>query len=215
MVVKLDLATVVSTVSAASFIAGGALAPESIGSGFGQGLAAVTEAATTLPLPTTLANVSVAVRDSAGWERPAPLFFVSGGQINYLVPAGTKPGIATVVITNQNRVILTGSFLVEAVAPSLFSANASGKDVAAAIAVRYAADNSQSWDYVFQCGSTPGSCIPKPIDLGSATDRVYLQLYGTGIRGASSLSAVVAKVGGEKVTVEYADLREGSSASTR
>jgi uncharacterized protein (TIGR03437 family) len=62
---------------------------------------------------------------------------------------------------------------------------------------------------VFQCGSTPGSCIPKPIDLGSATDRVYLQLYGTGIRGASSLSAVAAKVGGENATVEYAGPQGG------
>jgi uncharacterized protein (TIGR03437 family) len=49
----------------------------------------------------------------------------------------------------------------------------------------------------------PRSCSTKPIDLGAATDRVYLQLFGTGARGVTSLSAVGAKVGGEDVEVQY------------
>ena len=39
------------------------------------------------------------------------------------------------------------------------------------------------------------------IDLGAATDQVYLSLYGTGFRGFSSASAVSATVGGVNVPV--------------
>ena len=73
----------VASVSAASFAAGGSLAPESIAAAFGANLATDTQTAPSLPLPTQLAGVSVKVRDSAGAERLAPLFFVSPGQINY------------------------------------------------------------------------------------------------------------------------------------
>ena len=137
-------------------------------------------------------------------ERVAPLFFVSPDQINYLIPGETMTGPATVAVTSGALVVAHGALEIERVATGLFAANADGRGVAAAIAVRYSADNSQSWDYVAQCGSTPGSCVAKAIDLGPETDRVYLQLYGTGIRGASSLSAESAKVGGENAGVEYA-----------
>ncbi|MBI1761245.1 MAG: hypothetical protein HYR56_07410, partial [Acidobacteria bacterium] len=66
----------VTTVSAASFI-GQQLAPESIIAAFGANLATATQSATTATLPTVLAGASVRVKDSAGSERNAPLFFVS------------------------------------------------------------------------------------------------------------------------------------------
>lgn len=195
---------VVTTVSAASFAAGVPVAPESIASGFGQGLAATTEVATTLPLPTTLADVTVNVRDSAGVERAAPLFFVSAEQINYLIPSETMSGTATVTVTRGAQVVASGKLEIEAVAPGLFTANSDGRGVAAAVTLRMAADNSQSYENVFQCGATPGSCVAKPIDLGPETDQMFLILYGTGIRGRSSLSAVSVKVGGAESPVEYA-----------
>lgn len=68
------LATVTS-VSAASFL-GQTLAAESIVAAFGAGLATTTEFANTIPLPTSLAGTQVLIKDSAGVERPAPLFFV-------------------------------------------------------------------------------------------------------------------------------------------
>jgi uncharacterized protein (TIGR03437 family) len=93
---------------------------------------------------------------------------------------------------------------VEAVAPSLFTANASGLGVAAAVATRVKADGSQSSEVVFQCVAGPGTCVAKPIDLGAAGDRVYLLLFGTGIRGRSGLPAVRLTLDGANVPVDYA-----------
>ncbi len=70
-----------TNVSAASFI-GPVAASEAIIAAFGTDLATSVEAATTLPLPTTLAGTTVKARDSAGNERPAPLFLVPPSQVN-------------------------------------------------------------------------------------------------------------------------------------
>jgi len=43
--------------------------------------------------------------------------------------------------------------------------------------------------------------IPSPIDLGPANEQVYLELYGTGIRHATSVNVTV---GGVNVPVLYA-----------
>jgi formylglycine-generating enzyme required for sulfatase activity len=67
----------------------------------------------------------------------------------------------------------------------LFSANGDGQGVAAAIAVRVDAAGQQTSQVVFQCGTTAGSCVATPIDLGPSTDQVVLVLFGTGLRGAS------------------------------
>jgi N-acetylneuraminic acid mutarotase len=78
----------VATVSAASYRLTG-LAGEAIASSFGAGLATATSPAATLTLPTEIAGISVKVKDSAGVERLASLFYVSPIQVNYQIPAGT------------------------------------------------------------------------------------------------------------------------------
>ena len=42
-----------------------------------------------------------------------------------------------------------------------------------------------------------------PIDLGPATDQVYLVLYGTGLRQRSALSNVICNIGGVTLTPAY------------
>jgi uncharacterized protein (TIGR03437 family) len=113
------------TVSAASY-SPAAISPKAIVAGFGGNLANVTAAAATLPLPTTLAGVSVMVQDFAGVERLAPLFFVSPNQINYEIPADTKPGPALLKFTNSNGQISLGATTIVAAAPALFTTNQSG-----------------------------------------------------------------------------------------
>jgi len=49
---------------------------------------------------------------------------------------------------------------------------------------------TQTSAFVFTRSSTAGSCAPAPIDLGAAIGQAYLVLFGTGIRGRSSLAAV-------------------------
>jgi len=198
----------VATASAASF-SSAEIARESIVATFGTGLATVTQLATTTPLPTTLGGTSVKVRDSAGAERLAPLFFVSPGQINFLIPAGTALGAATVIVTSSTGAVSTGTIQVVAVAPSLFSANASGTGLAAAVVVRVRADGSQVNEPAIQFDAMQGRFVAVPIDLGPETDQVFLVLFGTGIRNRSAPEAVTAKIGGVDATVSFAGAQGG------
>lgn len=193
----------VASVSAASFT-GAELAGESIVSLFGANLAASTESASSTPLPTTLAGTSVRVRDSAGREQSAPLFFASPGQINLLLPADLANGAATFSVMRDNAVIATGTTQIAAVAPGLFAANANGQGVAAAVVLRVKADGTRTFEPVARLDAATGSFVAVPIDLGPATDEVFLLLYGTGIRGRSALPAVTATVGGTNMEVGFA-----------
>ncbi len=186
--------TVVS-VSAASF-SGTALAPEAITSGFGSFLSESVQAAVTIPLPLLLAGTQVKVKDSAGIERFAPLFFVSPTQINFQTPAGTALGTATVMVMNEDGDIITGTAQVAATAPGLFSANADGQGVAAALALRIKANGSQSYEPIAVFDAAQNKFVARPLDLGPETDGVFLILFGTGLRHRGSLSAVTAKIGG-------------------
>jgi len=192
-----------ASVSAASF-ANGALASESIASVFGEGLATSTVVATATPLPTALAGTNVTVRDSANVDRQAPLFFVSPGQINYLVPSGTSPGDATVTIASGDGSRATGRIKVEAVAPGLFSANSNGQGVAAAVVLRVKANGDRIYEAISRFDTAQQKFVSVPIDLGPDTDAVYLILYGTGVRFRSALSAVTASIGGANAGVLYA-----------
>lgn len=194
----------VSTVSAASFAPAGMLAPESIVAAFGGNLADSTMVSNTVPLPTELGGAKVRVRDSAGMERDAGLFFVSAQQINYLIPAGTASGAATITFLRNNTPVGAGTATIDATAPGLFSANASGQGVAAAVLVRVRADGTQSFEPVVRFDSGTNRFVAVPIELGAETDQLVLLLFGTGIRGRASLSDVVAQIGGANSEVMFA-----------
>jgi len=197
----------VSSISAASF-SGAELAADSIVAAFGSELATQTLAAPVLPLPTTLAGTTVRVRDSAGAELLAPLFFVSPSQVNYLMPAGAAAGRATVTITNGNGKASLGAAEVVAVAPGLFAANANGQGVAAAVALRVRG-TTQTFEPISQFDSATGRFVPVPIDLGPEGDQIILLLFGTGIRGRSALSVVTCTIGGVAVPVSFAAAAPG------
>jgi uncharacterized protein (TIGR03437 family) len=195
-------ARAVASVSAASF-SGTTLASESIVAAFGTGLAISTQAAATLPLPSSLAGTTINVRDSAGAERQSPLFFVSPAQANYQMPPGTTPGLATVTIINRYGEVSAGTVQIAAVAPGLFAANANGQGVAAALALRVKADGTQQFEPVSRFDPAQNRFVPTPIDLGPATDQVFLILFGTGTRFRSSLSSVSARIGGVDAPVSF------------
>jgi uncharacterized protein (TIGR03437 family) len=196
------VAGALASVSAASFT-GTALAPDSIVSAFGTLLATTAAVADSLPLPTTLAGTTVRVRDSAGAERPAPLFFVSPGQINCLMPAGLANGPATVTATSGDGSISIGTIQVATVAPGLFAANANGQGVASGLALRVSG-GAQSFEPIARFDPAQNRFVPMPIALGPEGDQVFLILYGTGIRNRSSLEAVTCTIGGVSVPVLFA-----------
>ncbi|GEM_PF-1332471 len=190
-----------ANVSAASLLAG-ELAAGQIVAAFGENLATSTQTAASLPLPLELAGVRVLVTDSRGIERWAPLFFVSPAQINYLLPEELVEGVATVKITNAEGVVSLGVIEIAAPAPSLFTANADGQGVAAAVALRIRSDGTQSFEPVTQFDSAQGRFVASPIDLGQEGE-VFLLLFGTGLRGRSA-KEVTARIGGAKAEVLFA-----------
>jgi uncharacterized protein (TIGR03437 family) len=191
-----------AVVSAASF-SGSSVGPESIVAAFGTRLATGTQAATTLPLPTQLAGTQVIVRNSAGVERRAPLFFVSPGQVNYLVPEGAATGAATVTITSGDGSLAIGNVNLTASAPGLFTANADGQGVPAGLALRIRAVGLGSFESIAQLDGQ-NRFVPAPIDLGPQGEQVYLILFGTGLRRFSAPPGVIAKIGGMDAPVTYA-----------
>src|SRR5258708_3653443 len=107
----------VTVVSAASFAP--RISPDSIATAFGTNLATGAQSGTldaNGQLSTSLLGTSLEVNGV-----PAGLFFVSSGQINFLVPKGAQPGTATVVVkssTSGNG--STGTVSVANAAPALF-----------------------------------------------------------------------------------------------
>ncbi len=193
----------VATVSAASFQQGAS--SEAIVALFAAGgLAGSTAVAESVPLPTTLAGVQVKVKDAAGVERNAPLFFVSAGQINFLVPQGTGNGTANLTSLRDNNPVGAGTVTVETVTPALFTANANGQGAPAAVLFRIKADGTQSIEPTVQFNSTTNHFEATPIDLGPEGEQVFVIGFGTGFRNRSSLNNVTCTIGGVMSEVSFA-----------
>lgn len=186
---------------------GTVVASEEIIAAFGSGMSVETQNAPGVPLPTTLAGTTVKVRDGAGVERLAPLFYVSPGQVNYLVPPGTANGNGSVTISYTGGASFTAPIVIATIAPGLFSASSDGKGLAAATIFRVRSDGSQSYEPVVQYDQQQKMFLAVPIDLGPATDEVYLLLFGTGLRYRNSLSDVTATVGGAPAAVVFAGIQ--------
>jgi uncharacterized protein (TIGR03437 family) len=196
-----------TAVSGASYASGVAICGESIASIFGNGLASTTATAPPNPtyqLPTTLGEVQVTVRDANGTTREAPLFYVSPTQINLQLPTGTSAGAATLTVLQGGVNVAQGTVTIEAVSPSLFSATADGKGIAAAVIQRVRGDGSQSFEPVAQYDAAQQKVVAVPIDLGPATDQVFLNLFGTGFRARTALSSVNCSIGGANAEVSFA-----------
>ena len=177
------------------------VAVESIASAFGTGLAGETQAAAITPLPAVLAGVSVQVKDKGGVSYPAGLFAVSPNQVNFLVPAGTPPGLATLVVLRGEKSVAMGPVTISRVAPGLFAANGGGKGVAAASVLRVKADGSRSVDAVAIYDQAQAAFTAAPLDFGPATDQLFLILFGTGIRHAAKVRVAV---GGDDMEALFA-----------
>jgi uncharacterized protein (TIGR03437 family) len=198
--VDLDSPAVATVVSSASYAAG-AVAAQEIVSLFGPGVASQTAGAS-LPLPTVLGGTSVQVTDSAGSTQLAPLFAVSSGQANILVPAALAAGRAAVTVLHGSTAALTGTMTIASSAPGLYTANQDGAGVAAANAYLVTASNQRVSQTVFTCHPPAArSCLAAPLSVGGAGDTLYVELYGTGIRGAASVQVFA---GGQSVPVLYA-----------
>ena len=179
------------------------LAPNSIAAAYGNDLAPATQNVTTLPLPTNVEGTILTIEDSTGTLFLAPLFYVSGGspdQINFLVPAGIASGPATVIVTTQAGTTFQAFTNIASVSPGIFQLNAGG------LAAAYVFDaTTNTTSNVYQV--TDGQIVPLPISI-PASDNVFLELFGTGLRAAPQDNVTVT-VGTTNVPVTYAGPQGG------
>jgi len=200
-------------VSAAGYTAATPVAPGSIVTIFGTDPVTAGISAPGIPLPGCLGGVSVTITDSSGVKSfPLPLFYVGPGQINAQVPQTAATGAATFSIATSPSADCTsapagvaqkGTVTLAPVAPGLFSANATGKGVAAADFIQNVALNTSPVPaYTCPPPSPVQPCYPVALDVSSGASA--LVLYGTGIRNRSSLSAVTVTIAGQALSPFYA-----------
>ncbi len=183
----------VRPVSGASF-AGSALAPNLIATVFTNGMAADLQIAGNGPEP-SLGGVSAVLRTQAGVESAVPWFFVSPGQGSFLVPGGLAPGTMVLKLNYADRRVAF-PVTIAAVSPGVFTANGTGQGVPVAAILRVKPDNSRSTEFPFVAGTAGFEAGP----IRFAEDRLFLDLYATGVRGSNSVQVLV---GSETVTPLY------------
>ncbi|MBL8292234.1 MAG: hypothetical protein JNN08_10380 [Bryobacterales bacterium] len=107
--------------NSATYVRGQAVSPGSLVAIFGSELAAGLAQADSIPLSTTLANVSVTFNSV-----PAPLTFVSPGQINAQLPwnvlsSGSLSGTAQVVVTRNGVASAPKSVEIAPFSPGIYA----------------------------------------------------------------------------------------------
>ncbi|MCU1237687.1 MAG: hypothetical protein JWP63_5654 [Candidatus Solibacter sp.] len=179
-------------VNAASY--GSAVAPDSLVTIFGSGLAQTTATAVldaNGQLPTELAATRVEIAGVA-----AQLFYVSASQINLVVPGGIDPGTVDVVVkSTAGGTSKTATALIAASAPGIFTTDASGRGAGAILnAVTF-----QRAPFVVQTAEN------------GADTRTRLAIYGTGFRHGTNVTAMAQDPAGDRfnLTVEFAGAAPG------
>jgi len=188
--------------NAASSAVGAPVAPGSIATDYGNFLVTSLSTAASAPLPTKLDGLSL----QFGGSLDAPLFAVSGGQINFQVPwelAGQSQAALSAAINGETSA--TQTLNLATYAPGLFSMNGQGTGQGAILDTSYNLVNSSN-------PATAGVTV--------------LQIYCTGLgpvnnqpaSGAAASDAQLSKttaiptvtVGGVSATVLFSGLAPGS-----
>ena len=189
------------SVNAASF-ADQPVAPGSLVSGFGAGLAEKTVAAKALPLPRELDDVQVLVNGE-----PAPLVFVSPGQINYVVPQQTSLGTATAEVVRKGEVVARGVVLVWQVSPGLFARDGSGEGPGSIANADWSLNSAekpaQRGEFIHIFGTGAGEVKP-PVGDGAAA---------TGDPLSRTTATPEVYVGGLRAEVSFSGLAPGMAAT--
>jgi uncharacterized protein (TIGR03437 family) len=108
-----------AVVNAATFQANVPIAPGSLATLFGAGLASDTQSANALPWPTTLGNRQLVFND----DIPAPLYYLGSGQSSFQVPWGLQAGSHRVAMktADTGELFAGGAVSVANSSPGLFN----------------------------------------------------------------------------------------------
>ncbi|MEP7270653.1 MAG: CHRD domain-containing protein [Acidobacteriota bacterium] len=175
-------AATVATTDSARFAP--TIAPDAISSTFGASLASTTLSASTAILPTVLDGSSLFVNGAI-----ASLFFVSPNQINFLAPASTLPGTASVVVVAKDGKVSQGTVSVAPTISAIFTSKADGTGAPAARA------SANGTTFNIAMGLADGT--PVAVDAGN-----FVMMFATGLRNAAVLPSLT--IGGTAVTPSFA-----------
>jgi endoglucanase len=149
-------------------------APGSLVTLYGAGFTDQTAVSQDVPYPMGLADIAVTATDASGAGAPAGLRSVSPGRIDLQVPSVLGAvGRATIEVLRGGAPVAAGTIQLAAAGPAIFTVNNQGFGLPAAQILRVGADGAASYE-----------SIADGIDWGAPTDRLFLVLYGTGVRGA-------------------------------
>jgi uncharacterized protein (TIGR03437 family) len=182
--------------------------PGSLVSIYGSNLAGSLALGDTIPLSSTINNVSVTMNGI-----PTPLLYVSGQQVNAQVPwnvlASGTSGTASVVLTNNGQKSAAQSVQVGPFSPGIFGVGATGT-------IAVAINNADG-----QIAAAPGAIPGLTTHAAKIGDPLGLQIWCTGLgavdvavaNGAASSDALRTAttfpkvlVGGQAATVVWAGL---------
>lgn len=182
------------------------------GAGFGSAIAAgswatlfgtfagVTQTTGTTPVGTNLAGVTVTVA-----SLPAPVYFVSTGQINFIVPAAAPAGLQAIQV-KAGSATFDGTIRILSAAPGLFTQDTATPPKSAALNQNSTVNTSTNvalrGDIVQIYGSGPGA-FSNPVVDGAAAS-------GTTLNGTKSTPQVF--IGGVPAEVQFSGLAPNFAA---
>ena len=185
-------------INAASFAPpGNPISPGQFVTLFGTGLAKSTLTAAP-PYPTSLNSVSVSING-----KPAPIYYVSAGQINALVPYATTGPTATIVVQNSGANSNTVTVAVAATAPGVYTYDGSGSGGGAILHADYSLVNAAK-------PAIGGETVLIYLTgLGTLTPAVTDGTAGTGSALHTADADVWVYVGGQQATIVFKGLAPG------
>jgi uncharacterized protein (TIGR03437 family) len=173
----------------------GELAPGSLATIYGSGLATSTATASGFPIPLSLGGASVTVGGV-----PAPILYASPGQLNIQIPFEVPPGNAAIGISVGGNVVESGSFNILSAAPGVF-ASAGG-----AAAVVNSDGSINSLGNPASAGSTISLYVT---GLGAVSPSVPTGQAAAYAPLSRTTSTVTATIGTASATVTFAGLAPG------
>jgi uncharacterized protein (TIGR03437 family) len=183
--------------AASSAPAGNPISPGEFITLYGTGLAKSNQTAAP-PYPLSLNNVSVLINN-----KPAPLQFVSPGQLNVLVPYATTGPTATIVVQNGSGNFNTVTVPVAATSPGIFTLDQSGSGGGAILHADFSLVNAAK-------PAVGGETVLIYLTgLGTVTPSVADGTAGTGTALHTADADVVVYVGGQQATVLFKGLAPG------
>jgi uncharacterized protein (TIGR03437 family) len=183
--------------AASSAPAGNPISPGQFVTLYGTGLAKSNQTAAP-PYPSLLNGVSVLINN-----KPAPLYYVSPGQLNVLVPYATTGPTAAIVVQNSGVNSNTVTVPVAATSPGIYTLDQSGSGGGAILHADYSIVNAAK-------PAIGGEMVLVYLTgLGTLTPAVADGTAGTGSALHTADADMVVYVGGQQATIVFKGLAPG------